>query len=181
MRASTAKRFKTSGAKTLLVLGFAAALTGCVGGETQNEAAKALGRSAEEAVKVFESACLDNRRSASKSIARLKEIGFTAPEGATDGRLSRGGVLAAATRDAKGVNRCFTSSPVADLAAFATEIHLMVTRKFPGSAERGSAGNSPAWKLSPKGEPAFVVSMRAVQQGPDKPVLAIVTLSAPRR
>lgn len=157
-------------------------LAGCVGGEhAETEATKAIDRSADEAVKVFESACLDNRRDPARSVARLKELGFEPPEGARDGRLARGPVLASAKRDGKGVSRCFTSTPVADLAAIATDVHTLMNERFPGAVERGSAANSPAWKATPTGEPGFVVGVKAVSQGPDKPVLALITLAAPRK
>ena len=155
-------------------------LLGCLAGELQqNEAEKAFSRSAIEAVRIFESACLQHRRSPDRSLSRLKELGFSKPDGAKDGRMTRGGVLASARRDRKGVTRCFASSPVVDLAAIATDVHQMMTRRFPGAVTRGSAAGSPAWRVSPKGEPSFVVGVKAVSQGPGKPVLAIVTLAAP--
>ena len=168
-------------AKIVAPLAALALLSGCLGAEFQRtEAEQAVGRSAIEAVRVFESACLDHRRQPAKSIARLKELGFEKPEGAPDERLARGGVLASAKRDGGGVARCFASSPVVDLAAIATDVHQMMTRRFPGAVKRGAAANSPAWKVSPKGEPTFIVGVKAVAQGPGKPVLAIVTLAAPR-
>lgn len=169
-------------AKIAAILLAPAILSGCLGAEFQRtEAEQALGRSAIEAVRIFESACLAHRRNPEKSLARLKALGFAKPDGAPDERLARGGVLASAQRDRKGVARCFASSPVADLAAIATDVNQLMSRRFPGAVTRGAASNSPAWKVSPKGEPAFIVGVKAVSQGPGKPVLAIVTLAAPRR
>ena len=86
---------------------------------------------------VFDTACLSNRRSADRGLARLKEIGFRSAGAAGSSRLVLDNIVADAVADGAGGVRCFTATPVTDANAFVESVDLLMKKRFKNKVARG--------------------------------------------